>query len=183
MPLRKLVLAAVFTALLVVATQFAIPIGPVPVTLQPFVVMLAGLMLGRVGGVISVLLWALLGSIGFPVFAGGKAGISILIGPTGGFVLGFMVCAFIIGALTERRHLRLWPTFGVMLLGLSVTYAVGLAGFLCSMRIFLHKPMTLQQGLILVVYPFIPWDIAKAALASFIGIKAKNALNANGYSS
>lgn len=176
MHLRKMIMAALFTAILIVATQWAIPIGPVPITMQPFVVMLAGLILGSNWGAASVGLWVLLGVIGLPVFAGGKAGITVLMGPTGGFILAFIVCAFLIGWLTEKRQLGFWPTTGIVLGCLLLTYAIGLAGFLFNMQHFLHKTLSVQQGLKLAVLPFIPADVVKAILASYIGVKVKNAL-------
>jgi biotin transport system substrate-specific component len=177
MALRKMIMAALFTALLIVATQWAIPIGPVPITMQPFVVMLAGLVLGSGWGAASVGLWVLLGILGIPVFAGGKAGLSVLMGPTGGFIIAFIMCAYLTGFFTEGRQLRFLSTVGIVVGCLILTYAVGLAGFLFNMQYFLHKTFTLQQGLKFAVLPFIPADIVKAILASYIGRKVKNALN------
>jgi biotin transport system substrate-specific component len=176
MPVRKMIIAALFTALLIIATQFRIPIGPVPITMQPFVVMLAGLVLGSFWGATSVGLWALLGVMGLPVFAGGKAGLATLMGPTGGFIIGFIMCAYIIGLLTEGRQIRFWPATGILLAGLLLTYIIGLGGFLFNMQYFLHKNITLQQGIKMVVLPFIPADILKAILAAYVGVKIKNAL-------
>lgn len=176
LPLRKMLSAALFTALLIVATQFNIPLGPVPITMQPFVVMFAGLVLGGFWGAASVGLWALLGFIGLPVFAGGKAGIAVLFGPTGGFIVGFIVGAFLIGILSENRQLSFRQTVATLLLGLLLTYTIGLGGFLFNMNYFVHKPLTLQQGLNIAVFPFVLWDIAKALLAAYVGRKVKHAL-------
>lgn len=179
--MKKMILSAMFAALLIVATQFSIPIGPVPVTMQPFVVMLAGLVLGAAWGAASVGIWALLGLAGFPVFAGGKAGIAVLVGPTGGFVVGFIFCAFLIGRLTDHRQIQLRTSLAAVFSGLIMAYVIGLAGFLFNMHYFLHKQITLQESLALAVFPFLPWDVVKAVLASIIGVKINKALNAMGY--
>ena len=91
MSLRKKMLVSLFAALLCVSSYVVIPIGPVPVTLQVLFVLLAGAVLGAKMGALSVVIWVMLGAFGLPVFAGGKAGPMVLLGPTGGYLLGFVI--------------------------------------------------------------------------------------------
>ncbi|EGO62667.1 biotin transporter BioY [Acetonema longum] len=182
MSIRNMVLAGLFAALLSISSQISFPIGPVPHTLQLFFIMLAGLVLGGRWGAVSVAIWILLGAFGMPVFAQAKSGLPELIGPTGGFKFGFMMCAWLVGRLTERSRLS-YPRVGLaMFLGLVVTYVVGLIGFMVSFEYFLGKPMTWDKAWYLAVAPFIPFDAVKAALAAYVGVKIRGALKQAGYS-
>ena len=168
MPLRKKMLVSLFASLLCVSSYIILPIGPVPVTLQVLFVFLAGAVLGAEMGALSVVIWILLGFFGLPVFAGGKAGPMVLLGPTGGFLIGFVLCAWIVGAMTRNSTVTRLRTGAAMLLGLIAAYALGLAGFMASFTFFLQKPVTLQQAFSLAVLPFVPFDILKAALGAWL---------------
>jgi biotin transport system substrate-specific component len=90
-----------FSLLTAVSAQIAIPVKPVPFTLQTMIVLLSGAFLGSKNGAYSQLLYIFLGSIGLPVFANGTLGIAVLFGPTGGYLFAFPVAAFVIGYLVE----------------------------------------------------------------------------------
>ena len=99
---KTIVLCAMFAALCCATAPISIPLpGGVPITLQTAAVFLAALLLGPLYGFVAVLVYVLLGAVGLPVFAGGKAGFSVLLGPTGGYIFGFMASAFVIGWLIE----------------------------------------------------------------------------------
>lgn len=181
MPIRNMILAGLFAALIAISSQVSVPIGPVPHTLQVFFVMLAGIILGGRWGFVSVLVWIALGAFGLPVFYQGKAGLMHILGPTGGFLFGFALCALLVGWLTERASRSYGKTLLVLLLGLAVVYAVGLAGFMASFTFFLKKPMELDKALSLAVLPFLPFDIVKTAVAAYIGVKVRRALIRAGY--
>lgn len=181
MAVRYMVLAGLFAALIAISSQVTIPIGPVPHTLQVFFVMLAGMVLGGRWGFTSVAVWVLLGLFGLPVFAQAKGGLSVLVGPTGGFLIGFMLCAFLVGWLTEQVGVSAVKTTCIMLLGLAVVYLAGLAGFMASFAYFLHKPMTWSEALTLAVVPFLPFDLIKTLMAAYIGVKVRQALSRAGY--
>ena len=87
--------AALFAGIMAILSQFAFPIGAVPITLQSFVCALAGGVLGKKWGAISIGLWLILGMIGIPVLTMGKAGIGIFLSPVGGYYLGFVLMALI----------------------------------------------------------------------------------------
>lgn len=181
MSTRQMILAGLFAALIAISSQVAISLGPVPHTLQVFFVMLAGLVLGSRWGFASVAVWVLLGVFGLPVFAQGKAGIVELVGPTGGFKVGFMLCAYIVGWLTERAGASIVKTASFMFAGLAVVYLVGLAGFMASFAYFLHKPMTWDKATAFAVLPFLPYDVVKTLFAAFIGVKVRRALIRAGF--
>ena len=176
MNVRDMALAGLFAALLAVCSQFSLTIGAVPHTLQIFVVMLAALVLGgRLGG-ISVLLWIALGCLGLPVFSQGKAGAAVLLGPTGGFTLGFALCAYIVGRYAEREKGSVLGMTFAMLTGLAAVYILGWAGFMASFEYFLHKPMTWEKAAYIAVFPFLPFDALKAALACYLGQRVRQSL-------
>ena len=136
MTLRKKMLVSLFAALLSVSSYIIIPLGPMPVTLQVLFVLLAGAVLGAKLGPMSVLVWIALGVFGLPVFAGGKAGPIALLGPTGGYLLGFVLCAWTVGAMTRNGCASKLRTAAAMLLGISLMYIVGLVGFMASFTFF-----------------------------------------------
>src|ERR1044071_9046500 len=117
-----------FAVILAAASQIAIPIPgtPVPITLQPFVVALAGLMLGPVYGAMSMLLYIAVGMTGVPVWAPiGAPGIARLFGPTGGYIIGYPFAAFVAGFLSQR-----WPSlygrWAAATLGIATLFVFGL---------------------------------------------------------
>lgn len=182
---RNMILSGLFAALLAVSSQiyFPLPFSPVPHTLQILFVFLAGILLGGRWGLTSVVIWIMLGVFGLPVFAQGKAGIATLFYPTGGFLFGFAVCAYLVGRLTAGNQLTVPKVTAIMLLGLAVTYAIGLAGFMISFQYVLHKPMTWEQAVMLTVVPFAPFDAFKALAAAFLGVRVRQVLHAQGFSS
>jgi biotin transporter BioY len=144
--------------LVALTAQIKIPLWPVPVTGQTFGVLLVGAFLGRRAG-ISLLLYLLEGALGLPVFAGGAAGFAYLTGPTGGFLLGFVAAAFVVGWLAEQGWDRRVETAVLaMLLGNLVIYLLGLPW----LAVFTGWADVLPLGLI----PFIPGDVVKVILAA-----------------
>lgn len=180
MSTRNMILAGLFAALLALSSQVAIPIGPVPHTLQIFFVLMAGVVLGSRLGFVSVLVWVLLGAFGLPVFAQGKAGLAVLAGPTGGFLFGFMTAAFLVGWLAENSRLTTGRITIYMLTGLLAAYIIGVGGFMASFKYFLHKPMTLKTAVSVAVAPFLPFDIVKTLMAAYIGTRVRQALIRSG---
>lgn len=166
--LRRKMLVSLFAALICISSILIFPIGPVPITLQVFFIVLTGAVLGPKMGALSVVIWIMLGTFGLPVFAGGKAGPMVLLGPTGGYLPGFAICAWIVGALTEKQTSSRLRIGLAMVVGMAVAYAVGLAGFMASFAFFLQKPMTVQQALAIAVYPFIAFDLVKIVLAAWL---------------
>ena len=140
---------------------FPLPFSPVPVTGQTFAVLLVGALLGSRRGAASALSYLAEGAAGFPVFAGGAAGPQALMGPTGGYLMGFVLGAWLCGALSERGwDRRAVTTVLSMILGNIAIFAVGipwLAGFVGAERV-------LALGLV----PFIAGDVLKIGLAAVV---------------
>jgi biotin transport system substrate-specific component len=157
--LRSMVLASLFAALTAVGALIAIPIGPVPIVLQNFFVMLMGLLLGPRWGVAGVGAYLLAGAIGLPVFAGGAGGLARFAGPTGGYLAGYLPCIVIIGWISSRgRGNRVMDALA-LLCGTGALYACGISW------LKLVTGMAWGQALALGAIPFIPGDIAKIIAA------------------
>lgn len=126
--LRSVVLVAAFTALIVVGAIFSFPApwNPVvPFTMANFFVILSGMLLGPWRGLAAVGLYLLLGFIGLPVFAGGSAGLQVMAGPTGGFLVGYALAAFTAGSVTALGGGRKWVLMLAAFLGMVGNYAPG----------------------------------------------------------
>lgn len=161
---RRIVLAGVGSLLIALAAQVAVPLpfSPVPVTAQTLAVLLIGAAFGARLGVATVGLYILEGIAGLPVFApGGAPGAARLLGPTGGYLIGFVAAAYLTGVLAERGwDRRTLTTALAMLVGEIAIYAFGLAG----LARFLPADRLLEAGLV----PFIPGELVKVALAALM---------------
>ena len=104
--LKLMVYSSMMATLMAVGAYIAIPVGPVPIVLQNLFVMLAALLLGGRWGFISVCVYLLAGAVGLPVFAGGTGGLGKFVGPTGGYLIGFAIAAYLIGTISERGQGR-----------------------------------------------------------------------------
>ncbi|MFB3850909.1 MAG: biotin transporter BioY [Acidobacteriota bacterium] len=167
--LKTLSSSLFFDALLVVSASLLIgllsqfelilPFSPVPFTLQTFAVLLCGILLGKSKGAVSVLLYLTEGACGLPFFAGGSFGVHYIFGPTGGYLLGFILAAYLAGFFMEigygKSYLKMFPA---LLVSNFSIYIFGLS-YLSS---FVGKNMVLQLGL----YPFILSDIVKIVVLS-----------------
>jgi len=138
---------------------------PVPITGQTFAVLLLAALLGSRRGVLCLLTYLGEGLLGLPVFAQGKAGLVAFLGPTGGYLVGFVLAAWIVGSLSERSwDRRVLSTVAAMVLGNAMIYACGLAWLLCLTYVF-AKPVS---GHVLAVglYPFLVGDVLKIGLTA-----------------
>ena len=177
MKIREMLLTGIFTALVTVSSYVVVPIGPVPHSLQPFAVMLSGFILGPKYGALSIVTWIILGSLGLPVFNQGQAGIGMLAGPTGGFIISFVVVAYLAGYSTRKYYSdKFGKNFLFLALTMVVCYIIGGLGFKLSFAYFLQKPMTWEKTFLLAIAPFFPFDIIKAAMASYLGVRIRRAL-------
>lgn len=165
--LRSIVYIALFTTLIIIGGYICIPIpfSPVPIALGDFFVLLAGFFLGASGGLSSVALFIFLGILGLPVFAGGKSGLAVLVGPTSGFIYGYLACAFIVGLISTKGKPSIIRDLLALLSGFILLFAFGVIGI--KLVLALSWPKALAAGLI----PFIPGNIIKA-IAALIIVKA-----------
>jgi len=160
---RRMVLCALFTALTAVCSQIALatPWG-VPVNLALFAVYLSGAMLGPVWGTASQVVFLALAAVGVPVMAGFQGGPNAVFGKTGGYALGYLLAAAIVGWLGEHWPRGLWPLCAAMVLGCAACYALGTIWFMVL------TGLDLVQSLTLCVLPYLPGDAVKIALAAVL---------------
>lgn len=151
------------TLFIAAVAQLSIPLQPVPITGQTFAVLLVGMALGSRRGALALATYLAAGAAGLPVFAEAKSGIATLLGPTGGYLVGFVAAAWAVGYLAERGWDRsLLKTFAAMVIGSAVIYVFGL-GWLT--RYFAGD---LNASLAAGMYPFLIGDAIKAALAALL---------------
>ncbi|MFA4030075.1 MAG: hypothetical protein GDYSWBUE_001470 [Candidatus Fervidibacterota bacterium] len=174
---RELSLVLFGSMLLMLLSQARIPLPftPVPITLQTFGVLLIGLSFGSLRGAITVATYIAFGAIGVPAFAGGAHGWKHMFGPTGGYLIGFIAAAWLVGRLSEfgwDRNFRL--AFVSALLGTFTIYAFGAAQ--------LSHFVGIKRAFIMGILPFIPGDIIKALMAAVVMPSTWKLLGHNSYS-
>ena len=162
---RDITVSVVFAVLTAIGAWISIPlpITPVPFTMQVLFVLLSGAVLGGRLGALAQMIYLLLGLVGLPVFAGGASGPSVLVGPTGGYLFGYVFAAYLTGRIAQsKRSPRLiWMIFAT-LSGLLLIYAFGEIGLWMWLKI--SFPALLMFGVI----PFLPLDVIKAIMAAYI---------------
>ena len=159
----------IFTALIVVCSQLSIPMpAGVPMTLQTFIIPLAGIVLGAKRGTIAACIYVLLGAVGLPVFAGFTGGLGILFGMTGGFILSFPLMALFAG-LGSRRDKKSMTILG-LIIGSVLNYLAGMIMF------SIITDTGMGYAFTACVLPFIPTTIIKIILAALLGLQLKKAL-------
>lgn len=160
---------SLFAALLCVLSPIAFPVGTVPVSLGLFAVMLCAVVLGAYKSVISLSVYLLMGVLGLPVFSGGQAGLSTLLGPTGGYAWSYILVCLIIGS-ASRRACKKEFVFISCMAAILVCYICGTAQFMAVTQ------SGLANALIVCVYPFAIFDIIKAVCAVELGINIRQRL-------
>ena len=159
----RLTVTALMAAAMCILGPLSVPIGAIPISLTNLVVCLAAWMLGPRLGAASVGVYLVLGAVGLPVFSGYAGGLAKLLGPTGGYLIGFVAQAAIGGWAVERSHGHpVWSGLGIAA-GIAVSYAFGTAWFIVQMG------CTLPYALGVCVLPFLPFDLAKVILSSAVG--------------
>ncbi len=159
--LRDFILVLGGSLLVALSAQLEIPLTPVPITAQTFAVLLLAALYGSKRGTATMATYRALGIIGLPVFAGGTAGIAHLLGPTGGYLMGYLPTAFVVGWLSEKGwDRRPWTTALSMIIGNAIIYLTGVAW----LSRFVGERSVLEAGVI----PFLPGDALKIALATVL---------------
>lgn len=161
---RSAGLVIVFSLFIAACAQFAIHIGPVPITGQSFAVLLTGALLGSRLGAAAVIVYLIEGAVGLPFFApGGAPGIARFFGPSGGYLVAFPAAAFITGAFAEHGWDKRYPTaVAAMAIGSAIIFLGGWAWF----SILTNTPPV--AAFKLAVLPFLPGDVIKIALAAAV---------------
>jgi biotin transport system substrate-specific component len=157
---RHLTLIALGALFIYLTATIYVVRDPVPLTGQTFGVLTVGAALGFRRGGAAVLLYLLIGLIGLPFFAEGKGGVGVLLGGTGGYLLGFVIAGAVVGRLAELGwDRRLLGSIGAMLIGSLIIYGLGLPWLMVT------KDYTVQETLMYGLTPFVAWDLAKLAVA------------------
>ena len=166
MTTKRMTRIALCAALLAPCAWLSVPTQP-PFTMQTFGVFLTLLLLGAKDGTIAIGLYILLGALGVPVFSGFNGGMGALMGPTGGYIVGFLLICLIFGLLCGKGA-GLWLKALALLLGLVVCYAFGTLWFV---KVYgdMKGPISTLSALSMCVFPFIVPDLAKLALALWAG--------------
>ena len=167
---RDITQIGIFTALTAVGAFITIPIGPVPITLQSFFVLLSGIILGSKKAMFSQITYLLLGLIGFPIFSGFSGGLQHIFKPSFGFIIGYVAAAYVVGKLTEEKTASkyLWTA---VLTGTLIIYAFGLPYMYYVLNIMLNSNLSIVKILQLGMFTFIPGDMLKAVIIVFFAQK------------
>lgn len=169
MKTRQLTQMALMLALLIICSQLTIPLGPVPITLQTFAILMIGLVLPPKYAGLTTLIYLVVGLFGLPVFSGGTGGFGSFISPSFGFVIGFIPASFIISYLKQRLKPETnSKLMGTTLIGTVILYIIGLSYMYIIFRNVLDIETGFTHVLQLGLIPFIPGDIFKALLAIFV---------------
>jgi len=164
--IKNISYCAIFAALTAILSQIAIPMVPVPINLAMLSVFVAGALLGPTKATASQVVYILLGAIGVPVFSGFSGGFGVIVGPTGGYIVGYVASAFVIGIIVKYTKKSIISSIFAMVVGLIVCYALGTAWFM-------YGPSSefvggLWLAITYCVIPFLIGDMLKIILASFL---------------
>ena len=168
---KQLILCALFTALTAVCSQIVIPLPMIPINLALFSVHLAGALLGGKYAFLSMTAYVVLGALGAPVFSGFMGGFGYLFGKTGGYIIGYTICALVVGYLANKGTFDFKHLCFYMVTGLLLCYIFGTIWFIIIVK------CDLISALMWCVIPFLPGDAVKIALAAFLAVKLKPVLN------
>ena len=181
---KNLVLCAVCAAITCVLAPLSIPLaGGVPISLATFAVMLAGVLLGGSLGALSQLIYVLLGAVGLPVFAGWTGGLGNVLGMTGGFIIGYIPCAWLTGLIykkfgyTAKKSAKILFMIIGMVVGNIALYALGTVWFMVV------TGMTLEASLAACVIPFIPGNFINMAAVIIVALPVETAIRKTMYAS
>ncbi|MCD5397856.1 biotin transporter BioY [candidate division NPL-UPA2 bacterium] len=170
---NKIALALGMACLTGLAAQMRIPLAwtPVPITGQTFAVLLSGVLLGRRWGGASMVIYAGLGFVGVPWFSNWQGGLGVLIGPTGGYIIGFIFAALFVGYFTDTfiNFRRFFPMLGIMLLAnFVIIHGLGLLQLGLWLHLIQGEAVTFSGLLMMGSIPFIPGGVIKAVAAALI---------------
>lgn len=168
--LRSLIITSLFAAIIGVMAQLIIPLPLIPITGQTLAIGLAATILGSRYGTLSVLLYIAIGAVGVPVFTEFGAGIGKLVGPTGGFIVGFIPAAYIMGVVMEKWGFTFKIAVLANVIGMFITLFFGTVWLKLGMN------MTWTAAFASGFTPFLIVGVVKACLASWIGVIVRKRL-------
>ena len=171
MQTKQYILCGLFAALMAIMAQISIPLpfSPVPITGQTFGVFLVGGILGSRYGAVSMLIYVFMGSVGLPVFHYAQGGLHIILGPTGGYLWGFVLGVFLLGKIVEQKKSYVFSVIA-MAVCLAAIYTLG------TLQLGLITGLDFFQALMVGVVPFIPLDLAKIFAAAGLSLAVRQQL-------
>jgi len=165
---KRITRISLMAALTAIGAFLIIPLQPVPFTMQPFFVFLAGLVLGPVDGALSQLVYLGVGAIGIPVFAGLTGGLGHLVGPTGGFLAGFVLCAWLTGLIAGQD-----PSISFLRAVLAISSGM-LCLYACGIVWLAHVTgLGILTAISVGALPYLLPDLVKVCLAAVLGIRLR----------
>ena len=167
---KTLALCAVFAALMAMCSQIQIPLGMIPINLGLFAVHLCAALMKKQYAALSMAVFLLMGLVGLPVFAGFQGGAGVLFGRTGGYIIGYVASAFLTSLLLEKWGRAWWKEALSMAAGVAACYLFGTAWYMA----LTHTPLWLS--LTYCVFPFLPGDAVKIALAVALSARLEKPL-------
>ena len=170
----QLTFMAMMAAVTCILGPLSVPIGQIPISLTNLVIYFTVFVLGIWAGTGSYGIYLLLGAVGLPVFSGFAGGLGKLLGPTGGYLIGFIFMALIGGAVIELSHRNIFLTMLGWVVGTAVAYAFGTVWFVYLMK------CSVTYALTVCVYPFIGFDIVKIVIATLLGKTVRYAITKAG---
>lgn len=164
---------ALMSGVLCVLAPLMIPVpgSPVPLSMATFGVYLAGAILGAKQGAGCILIYLLLGMVGLPVFSGFSGGVGVLLGPTGGYITGYLPCALVVGKLTAHRLSKVWNGLA-MAVGTVICYFFGTVWFL----IIMDGTYSFKQVMLICVVPYLIFDSFKILVAALLAAPIRKVL-------
>ncbi|RDW15373.1 biotin transporter BioY [Oceanobacillus chungangensis] len=168
--LRVILNCAIFAAVTAILAQVEIPLPLIPISGQTLAVGIAATILGSRQGALAMVCYAAIGAVGLPVFSGFSGGPQVLIGPSGGYIFGFIAAAFITGLILEKTRFTIPIALIANIVGMVVTLFFG------TIQLKFVLDMSWNAAFIAGVYPFIVVGLIKAYLASWIGITVRRRL-------
>lgn len=173
---KMMVLSGVFTALTAIGAFIRIPLPLIPIVLQVFFVLMAGMLLGPKWGMISQLTYVVIGLVGVPIFTAG-GGFGYVLQPTFGYLIGFIPAAYVVGLLVERQKEKsFWSLFGAALVGVAIYYLIGVPYLAIISKLILGKTNAVWTAVSTGFLITLPGDMLKAAAAALLSLKLLPAL-------
>ncbi len=169
---KRMTIIALFAALISVSSYMSIPLpfSPVPLTLQTFVIMLTGLILIPADAAASVGVYLFIGAVGLPVYSGGASGLGTLFGPTGGYLFGFLVGAYVISLLKGKGISLVKMIMATVVGGIVVVYAIGVPWLANAFNMDLVKAFSVGA------LPYLVGDVIKVVVASSAAVTLRKQL-------
>ena len=158
---------ALMTAVVCVLAPFSIPVGPIPISLATFGLYLAIIILGRKRAVTVCLLYLLIGFVGLPVYSGFSGGPAKLLGPTGGYLIGYVFLTYIAGIIVDKFPKNRWLCLLSLVIGTAVCYLLGTAWLAYQMK------MEFIEAFMIGVVPFLVGDMVKIVTSVWVGMRIK----------